>query len=119
MSHSETSQQISAYLCRFANLRPLEIEAFVAKGRPRTLQANESFCHLGQDRHEVAFIVEGIVRYFALTSDGTDSTKDFSLQGSFTLSFGRWTLFSAHTSAAQSRRPSFSRTLGRSPAPRS
>ena len=88
MSHSETSQQIAAYLCRFANLRPPEIEAFVAKGRPRTLQAGESFCQLGQDRHEVAFIEEGIVRYFALTSDGTDSTKDFSLQGSFTLSFG-------------------------------
>ena len=37
---------------------------------------------------QVAFIEEGMVRYFALTSDGTDSTKDFSLQGIFTLSIG-------------------------------
>ena len=65
MSHSETSKQIAAYLCRFANLRLSEIEAFVAKGRPRTLQAGESFCHLGQDQHEVAVTSWKLILLFA------------------------------------------------------
>ena len=88
MAHSEIVQRITTYFGRFANLPESEISAFVAKGRPRMLEPGEHFCHLGQEKHEVAFIEDGIVRYFALTAEGSDSTKDFSLQGSFTLSFG-------------------------------
>ena len=88
MTHSETVQLITAYLGRFANIQVSDIESFVAKGRRRVLEAGESFCHLGQERHEVGFIQDGIVRYFVVSSDGTDSTKDFSLIGTFTLSFG-------------------------------
>ena len=88
MAQSDTIQTIAAYLGRFANLQRSDIELFVSRGRRRVLDAGESFCDLGQERHEVGFIHCGIVRYFVLTPDGTDSTKDFSLSGSFTVSFG-------------------------------
>ena len=88
MSNPETAQIITAYLRRFANLQVADIDSFVAKGRHRVLEAGECFCHVGQERHEVGFIQNGIVRYFVVSSDGSDATKDFSLNGTFTLSFG-------------------------------
>ena len=92
MSHLETVQRIATYLSRFADLKISDIESFVAKGRHRVLEAGESFCQLGQVRHEVGFIEVGIVRYLVVTSDGTESTKDFSLSGTFTVPFGSATL---------------------------
>ena len=88
MSNPETAQIINAYLRRFANLQVADIDSFVAKGRRRVFEAGECFCHVGQERHEVGFIQNGIVRYFVVSSDGSDATKDFSLNGTFTLSFG-------------------------------
>ena len=88
MSPTETIQSIATYLGRFADLPIVDIERFVAKGRNRMLEPKESFCHLGQEVHEVGFIKSGIVRYFVVLPDGNDSTKDFSFKSSFTLSFG-------------------------------
>jgi CRP-like cAMP-binding protein len=50
--------------------------------------AGEDFCRLGQEKHEAAFIHEGIVRYYVLLPDGEDTTKDFGFADSFTVSFG-------------------------------
>jgi CRP-like cAMP-binding protein len=88
MSPAETVESIAAYLGRFAALPVADIERFVAQGRSRMLEAGESFCHLGQQAHEVGFIQAGIVRYFVTLPDGDEATKDFSFKGSFTLSFG-------------------------------
>jgi CRP-like cAMP-binding protein len=88
MSPAETVESIAAYLGRLAALPLADIERFVAQGRSRGLEAGESFCHLGQQSHEVAFIQAGIVRYFVTLPDGNEATKDFSFKGSFTLSFG-------------------------------
>ena len=88
VSHSETLQRIATYLASFANLHISDIDSLVSKGRHRVLEAGQAFCRLGQHRHEVGFIQSGIVRYFALSADGEDATKDFGLNGSFTLSFG-------------------------------
>lgn len=88
MSPAETVAVIAGYLGRFADLQILDIERFVVKGRTRILGPGESFCHLGQQTHEVAFIQSGIVRYFVMLPDGTESTKDFSFKNGFTLSFG-------------------------------
>ncbi len=88
MSPAQSVASIAAYLQRFANLPQADIERLVAQGRNRLLQAGESFCHQGQQTHEVGFIQTGIVRYLVTLPDGNESTKDFSFQGSFTLSFG-------------------------------
>jgi CRP-like cAMP-binding protein len=88
MSPAETFASIAAYLGRFADLAHADIERFVAKGRSRVLEPGDSFCRLGQPTHEAGFIQTGIVRYFVTLPDGNESTKDFSFQGSFTLSFG-------------------------------
>ena len=88
MSPAEAVVNIAAYLGRFADLQTADIERWVAKGRTRVLEPGESFCHLGQQKHEVGFIQTGIVRYLVILRDGSESTKDFSFKGSFTLSFG-------------------------------
>ena len=88
MSPAETAADIAAYFGRFAALPPADIERLVAKGRTRALEPGESFCRLGQERHEVGFIQAGIVRYLVILPDGNESTKDFSFKGGFTLSFG-------------------------------
>jgi CRP-like cAMP-binding protein len=88
MSPAETVASIASYLGRFADLQAADIERFAAKGRTRALEPGDSFCHLGQEKHEVAFIQTGIVRYLVILPDGDESTKDFSFKGSFTLSFG-------------------------------
>ena len=79
---------IAAYIARFAAPPAAQVAAFIAAGRPRTLAAGQDFCMLGQSHHELAFIHEGIVRYYVTLPDGEESTKDFSFAGSFTVSFG-------------------------------
>jgi CRP-like cAMP-binding protein len=88
MSPAETIASIAAYIGRFAAVPAADIERFAAKGRSRALEPGDSFCRLGQEKHEVAFIQAGIVRYLVILPDGNESTKDFSFKGSFTLSFG-------------------------------
>ncbi len=88
MNPAETVESIATYLGRFAAVPAADIERFVAAGRSRVLEPGGSFCRLGQPTHEVAFIQTGIVRYFVTLPDGNESTKDFSFNGSFTLSFG-------------------------------
>jgi CRP-like cAMP-binding protein len=88
MTPAQTVESIAAYLGRFANVPAADIERFVAQGRSRVLAPGDSFCRLGQPTHEVGFIQAGIVRYLVTLPDGNESTKDFSFQGSFTLSFG-------------------------------
>jgi len=88
MSPADTVDSIAAYLGRFADLGLVDIERLVAKGKSRVLKPGDSFCHLGQRTHEVAFIQSGIVRYFISLRDGNESTKDFSFKGGFTVSFG-------------------------------
>jgi hypothetical protein len=68
VSPAETVDSIAAYLGRLADLAIIDIERLVAKGRPRTLGPGESFCRLGQPTHEVAFIQEGVARYFVTLS---------------------------------------------------
>ncbi len=79
---------ITAYFRRVANPPLAQIEHFVGQGKPRSLGAGECFCSLGQKNHEVAFIKTGIVRYFVTLPDGEEASKDFSVAGTFTLSFG-------------------------------
>ena len=62
--------------------------AFIASGKPRSLQAGEIFCRLGDGKHELAFLHQGIVRYFVTLADGAESTKDFSFAPGFTVSIG-------------------------------
>ena len=88
MNPEETVQGIAAYLGQFAEVPAADIERLVAAGRSRVLEPGDSFCQLGQQTHEVAFIQAGIVRYLVTLPDGNESTKDFSFKGSFTLSFG-------------------------------
>jgi CRP-like cAMP-binding protein len=87
MSPAETVANIAAYLGRFAALPAADIERFAASGRTRVLGPRDGFCHLGQEKHEVAFIQAGIVRYLVILPDGSESTKDFSFKNSFTVSF--------------------------------
>ncbi len=88
MSAAEAVSGIAAYLGRFARLPITDIESLVASGRTRVLEPGESFCRLGQKTHEVGYIQAGIVRYLVILPDGTESTKDFSFKGGFTVSFG-------------------------------
>lgn len=88
MSPAETVDGIASYLGRLAEVPVVDVERLVDKGRTRTLAPGESFCRLGQQTHEAAFIQHGVVRYFVTLPDGNESTKDFSFKGSFTLSFG-------------------------------
>jgi CRP-like cAMP-binding protein len=92
MSPEDTAASIAAYLGRFAALSAADIERFASKGLTRALEPGDSFCHLGQEKHEVAFIQSGIVRYLVILPDGSESTKDFSFKGSFTVSFTSATL---------------------------
>ena len=95
MNPQQTVERIAAYLGQFAELAVADVAQFAAAGRSRVLEPGDSFCRLGQQAHEVAFIQAGIVRYLVTLPDGNESTKDFSFEGSFTLSFG----------SAASRRP--------------
>jgi CRP-like cAMP-binding protein len=79
---------IEAYIARFAAPPADQLADFVAAGRSRSLAPGEPFCRLGQERHELAFIHEGIVRYYVVLPDGDEATKDFSFAPSFTVSFG-------------------------------
>ena len=88
MNPEETVQNIAAYLGQFAAVPTADIERFVAAGRSRLLEAGDSFCRLGQQTNEVAFMKAGIVRYLFTLPDGNESTKDYGFKGSFTLSFG-------------------------------
>ncbi len=88
MSDSVLLANITAYFKRVANPPEAQIAHFVRQGRPRFLDAGACFCSLGQKSHEVAFIKTGIVRYFVTLPDGEEASKDFSVAGSFTLSFG-------------------------------
>ena len=88
MTRDETAASMAAYFGRFADLPAADIARFAAKGRTRILEPGASFCHLGQERHEVGFIQAGIVRYLVILPNGSESTKDFSFKGGFTLSFG-------------------------------
>jgi CRP-like cAMP-binding protein len=88
MSRQEAIASIAATLGRLADLPLADIEQLVAKGRSHVLDPGQSFCHLEQTAHEVGYIQVGIVRYFTILPDGTESTKDFSFKGNFTVSFG-------------------------------
>jgi CRP-like cAMP-binding protein len=73
---------------RFSDPPSEQIAALVAAGRPRALETGEDFCRIGQEKHEVAFIHEGILRYYLILPDGEDATKDFSFAGGFAVSYG-------------------------------
>jgi CRP-like cAMP-binding protein len=79
---------ITAYFRQIANPPDSDIAQFAAQAKRRLLEPGECFCSLGQKMHEVAFIKTGIVRYFVTLPDGEEASKDFSVAGSFTLSFG-------------------------------
>jgi CRP-like cAMP-binding protein len=79
---------IAEAIRRFAEPPADEIAALVAAGRPRLLHAGEDFCRIGQEKHEVAFIHEGVLRYYLLLPDGDSATKDFSFPGGFAVSYG-------------------------------
>jgi CRP-like cAMP-binding protein len=85
---SGETAEIEAYIARFATPPADQLADFVAAARPRTLGPGEPFCQPGQERHELAFIHEGIVRYYVILPDGDEATKDFSFAPSFTVSFG-------------------------------
>jgi CRP-like cAMP-binding protein len=88
VNDSELLASITAYFQQVANPPMADIAHFVARGKLRYLEPGECFCSLGQKSHEVAFIKTGIVRYFVTLPDGEEASKDFSVAGSFTLSFG-------------------------------
>jgi CRP-like cAMP-binding protein len=80
--------EIAEVIRRFADPPAEQIERLIAGGRTRTLDAGRDFCRPGQQRHEVAFIHEGILRYYLVLADGEDVTKDFSFAGGFAVSYG-------------------------------
>ncbi len=88
MTDAALVASITAYFKRVANPPEAQIEHFVGLGKHRSLEPGASFCSLGQKFHEVAFIQSGIVRYFVTLPDGEEASKDFSVAGGFTLSFG-------------------------------
>jgi CRP-like cAMP-binding protein len=79
---------IADAICGFADPPSDEITVLIAAGRPRALRSGEDFCRIGQEKHEVAFIHEGILRYYLILPDGEDATKDFSFPGGFAVSYG-------------------------------
>lgn len=79
---------IAGAIHRYADPPPDQIAELAASGRPRPLAAGQDFCRVGQERHEVAFIHEGILRYYLVLPDGEDVTKDFSFAGGFSVSYG-------------------------------
>ncbi len=79
---------VAQFLRRLAPLPQDELDRFIAAGRERRLQAGEPFCTQGQKQHEIAFILQGIVRYHVALPSGEEATKDFSFAGGFTVSFG-------------------------------
>jgi CRP-like cAMP-binding protein len=79
---------IAVSLRRFADPPADQIAALVARGRPRGLEVGQDFCRIGQEGHEVAFIHDGILRYYLILPDGEDVTKDFSFAGGFAVSYG-------------------------------
>ena len=90
ISHNDAAdaEVIARYFERFAHVPQQDVDAFVAKGRLRRLEAGQPFCELGQRRHELGFIRAGIVRYYVTLADGEEATKDFSFAGTFAVSFG-------------------------------
>jgi CRP-like cAMP-binding protein len=88
MEQTEFINAVASYFQRLANPPMADIETFAKRAVHRRLESGESFCRLGQSRHELAYIKTGSVRYYVTLPDGEEATKDFSFAGSFTLSFG-------------------------------
>lgn len=88
MNESDLSENVGAYFRRLADPPAADLVRLAAQGKHRSLDTGACFCSLGQKHHEVAFIKSGIVRYFVTLPDGEEATKDFSVAGTFTLSFG-------------------------------
>ena len=88
MNDTELLESISKYFHCLAEPPEADIKRFVAQAKIRSLEPSECFCNLGQKLHEVAYIQNGMVRYFVTLPDGEEATKDFSVAGTFTLSFG-------------------------------
>lgn len=84
--HIESINPVAAHVAQFASPPPDQVAAFVAAGKQRRLDAGEDFCVPAQETHELAFIHRGVVRYYTISSDGEETTKDFSFANSFALS---------------------------------
>jgi CRP-like cAMP-binding protein len=82
----ENINPIVAHVAQFASPPPDQVAAFIAAGKQRRLDAGEDFCAPAQETHELAFIHHGVVRYYTISSDGEETTKDFSFANSLALS---------------------------------
>jgi len=85
---TEESDAVVAYIRRFADPPADELATFVTRGRPLSLAAGAPFVELGDDKHRLGFIHEGVLRYHLPLANGEDITKDFGFPGWFAVSFG-------------------------------
>jgi CRP-like cAMP-binding protein len=85
---TDESDAVAAYIRRFADPPADELATFIAHGRVLSLAAGAPFVELGDDRHRLGFIHEGVLRYHLPLANGEDITKDFGFPGWFAVSFG-------------------------------
>ena len=72
-------------IARVSRLPPGEVEWMQAMAERRTLRRGEAFCNIGQTRHERAFLHEGILQVYAVSTQGEHVVLDFMFPGSLAM----------------------------------
>jgi CRP-like cAMP-binding protein len=72
-------------IARVCRLPPGEVEWMQAMAERRTLRRGEAFCSIGQTRHERAFLHEGILQVYAVSTQGEHVVLDFMFPGSLAM----------------------------------
>lgn len=76
-------QQIRTALAPWASLNDAQWETLAAIFRVREVRAGEHLLLPGDATHEWLFISEGLLRFFYVADDGTESNKAFLAEGAF------------------------------------
>jgi CRP-like cAMP-binding protein len=74
-----------AYATLRTELPRSELAWLFSMGKTRSLMRGEVFCDIGQTRHEIGFLEQGILVVYTLAPDGTRMVLDFLFAGHFAL----------------------------------
>lgn len=88
---------LSQLLLHIAPLSKVELNAILASFKPKSLQKGEYFLQSGEVNKQLAFIVNGLVRYFVFKNN-EEATFEFTPEGEF---IGDYQSFSNNTPSLQ------------------
>jgi CRP-like cAMP-binding protein len=73
----------TGYVEHQTELPPSEVAWLFSMSRTRSLGRGDIFCEIGQTKHEIGFVEEGILQVYTISPDGTKVVLDFVFPGQF------------------------------------